>query len=209
MKDHYTKFYKTNGWRDNESRSGPGSTVRYTENLRMELPKLISQFEIKSILDAPCGDFNWMQHVVPNLQDIDYTGADIVDEIVKDNNKKYANNDVKFISLDVTKDKLPLVDLMICRDCLFHFSNRSIINTLNNFVNSNIKYLLTTTFINEEQFKNRDCAEGSFRKIDLFIQPYSFLRSEVLYTINDWIEPFPPRNLVLFSREHIKNKMNK
>jgi hypothetical protein len=41
---------------------------------------LLRQFEIHSLLDLPCGDFNWMQHV--DLQGIKYTGGDIVEALV-------------------------------------------------------------------------------------------------------------------------------
>ena len=48
--------------------------------------QLINQFKVTSILDAPCGDFYWMNHVMKNLK-IEYLGEDIVTEIINENNK--------------------------------------------------------------------------------------------------------------------------
>ena len=42
--------------------------------------RLLSRRRVRSILDAPCGDFYWMKEVA--LCDIDYIGADIVEEII-------------------------------------------------------------------------------------------------------------------------------
>jgi hypothetical protein len=54
--DRFTWIYKNNYWQSNESASGTGSSLKNTENLRKELPALISKFSIKKIFDAPCGD---------------------------------------------------------------------------------------------------------------------------------------------------------
>jgi hypothetical protein len=43
--------------------SGPGSTVEETEGVRTALPVLINTFGIRSIIDVPCGDFNYMRAV--------------------------------------------------------------------------------------------------------------------------------------------------
>ena len=61
--DRFTWIYKNNYWQSNESASGTGSSLKNTENLRKELPALISKFSVQKIFDAPCGDFNWMGKV--------------------------------------------------------------------------------------------------------------------------------------------------
>ena len=50
-------------------------------------------------------------------------GVDIVSELIEKNKIKYSrkkNFDFKF--LDLTKNKIPSADLIICRDLLFHLS---------------------------------------------------------------------------------------
>ena len=75
--DRWTWAWKSNNWRKDESASGDGSSLEYTENLRRELPHLFKKFSIKTIFDAPCGDLNWMGEMLP-LSSIEYKGGDIV-----------------------------------------------------------------------------------------------------------------------------------
>ena len=65
----FTEIYQVHHWskETTESRSGAGSTLRYTQPLRKKLPGLIKKLNIDGILDIPCSDFNWMAHVsLPN-----------------------------------------------------------------------------------------------------------------------------------------------
>jgi hypothetical protein len=118
METIFNNIYKNNAWNSKESVSGSGSTLNQTKKIRKVLPKLIQDFKINSILDIPCGDFNWMKEISLNIK---YIGADIVDTLTQ-NNKKYENNLTHFLTLDATLDRLPKTDLIICRDCLVHFS---------------------------------------------------------------------------------------
>ena len=77
VEERFNKIYSTNYWFDNESRSGTGSSLRSTENIRFHLPKILEKFNIKKLFDAPCGDFNWMSQVLKSVE-IDYLGSDIV-----------------------------------------------------------------------------------------------------------------------------------
>ena len=175
-KDRFTEIYKSNYWDNDESVSGPGSTIKNTEKLRSELPSLLKKFNISTILDAPCGDFNWMKLFLRNNKLIKYTGGDIVVEIIKKNNQLYKNNAVTFVKLDITNDILPECDLMICRDCLIHFSYNDINKFLINFNKSKIKYLLTTNFhFNKKNYQeNKDILTGDYRLINLQTKPFNF-----------------------------------
>lgn len=197
----FTAIYKGNHWGGDESASGRGSSLAYTDNLRAHLPGLFEQFKIRSVLDAPCGDFHWMR-LVTNQLNIDYTGADIVKPIIESNQSKYANASTRFVQLDITRHPLPPADLMICRDCLFHLSYADVRAALVNFVKSGTPYLLTTTHINNGTFRNHDILTGSFRLIDLFSEPFNLPR-EPLARIADWIEPHPEREMCLWSSEQI------
>jgi hypothetical protein len=116
-------------------------------------------------LDAPCGDYSWMSLVDwPN--NITYMGADIVDSLIDNNRKKYPKKVFKI--LDLSKDPLPTVDLLFCRDCLFHFSYRDLIKTFKNIYQSEIKYVMFTSY----QFgDNRDIDTGDFRELMLERDP--------------------------------------
>ncbi|TRZ51624.1 MAG: hypothetical protein D4S01_04355, partial [Dehalococcoidia bacterium] len=71
-----------------ESVSGYGSELQNTEEIRQALPHIISKYSIRSIVDVPCGDWNWMQKVE---LDVNYIGLDIVPDMVVANNKAYGN----------------------------------------------------------------------------------------------------------------------
>jgi lipopolysaccharide biosynthesis glycosyltransferase len=201
----FTEIFQTNAWRNRESRSGSGSTLKYTENLRRELPVLFQKFEISSVLDAPCGDFNWMKEFLKTTS-VKYLGGDIVPELVEKNNSLYANNSVAFVNMDVTRDYLGNSDLMICRDCLFHLPEEMILTFFQNFCNSKVKYLLTTSHTTGNDFENRDIKVGSFRKIDLTKPPYN-LSKQYLFEIDDWIGGYAERKMLLWSRDQIASSM--
>jgi hypothetical protein len=200
--DRFTWIYKNNYWSSSESLSGTGSTLKYTENLRKELPNLFSKYSIQKVFDAPCGDFNWMSHLLPSVK-IEYIGGDIVKPLIENLNSKHKSTNISFVHFDLIKEIPPEVDLMICRDCLFHLSFQDIKSVLENFIKSKSTYLLTTTHKNMgRSFTNRDISTGEFRCIDLFSKPFSF-PDDPLYVIEDWIAPDPERQMCLWSREQI------
>ena len=205
IQDRFTWIYRNNFWGSEESVSGPGSTIEYTTNLRAELPGLLARYSVKTVFDAPCGDFNWMK-IALKENDLEYIGGDIVLALINSLNSKYKNFRTEFIHIDLTKDKLPKCDLMICRDCLFHFSFDDTRRFLRNFVDSGIPLLLTTTHINAGKIQNGDIRTGEFRLMDLFSEPYYFPR-DVLHRISDWVEPAPPREMCLWSREQVMSAL--
>jgi hypothetical protein len=198
LEEIWSKSMAENSQLGLESISGVGSTLRYTENLRKELPHLIEKFSIKSIFDAPCGDMNWMS-VFLNNYPIKYIGGDIVNQVV-DSNQQYSNNLTNVIKLDITTDTFPSADLWICRDCWFHLPDEKIFLSINNFLKSNIKFLLTTTHINTG-FTNSNLSTVGFKLIDLFYSPYNF--PPPLYKITDYYGKKLPREMVLFSKEQL------
>ncbi len=169
----FSNIYERNGWKGTESRSGPSSGLARTENLRNELPKIVEKSGITNILDAPCGDFFWMKEVVGSLQ-VQYTGADIVPSVINENIEKYASDTVKFLHLNLTKDKLPTADLIFSRDFLFHLSYYDIALYFKNILSSEIKIIMTTTHINNGSIENRDIKTGGWRWFDLFSPPFNF-----------------------------------
>ncbi|WLI88051.1 class I SAM-dependent methyltransferase [Massilia sp. R2A-15] len=203
--DKFTWIYSTNHWHSNESASGAGSTLEYTENLRKELPKLFASLSIKTVFDAPCGDFNWMQHLLPRV-DVEYIGGDIVRPMIESHSEKYKNDKVSFIHINLIEDSFPKADLMICRDCLFHLSFADTKSVLKNFVDSGIPYLLTTTHT-QPDIENRNILTGDFRLIDLLSAPYNFPAAP-LFRIDDWMAPEPERQMCLWTRDQVSTALS-
>jgi hypothetical protein len=167
--DIFTNFFRENKWGGTESFSGEGSNLFQTAVIRQQLPTLFREIDIRSMLDIPCGDFNWMQHV--DLGTIAYTGSDIVSELIA-HNSRYALPNARFCNLNLLKHKLPTVDLIFCRDCLVHFSFRDAFAALRNICESGSAYLLTTTFANDRH--NSDIPTGSWYPLNLESPPFSF-----------------------------------
>ena len=147
-----------------------------TETIRKELPEVFKKFNIKSILDIPCGDFNWMNNV--DLKEVHYIGADIVENMIEDNKNNF--KDYEFKVLDITEDDLPKVDLIFARDILGHFDYENIEKTIKNIIRSGSKYLLTTSFTKWEY--NIDIKNGDWRPINLMLKPFLF---KPIYLINE------------------------
>ena len=166
----FTHIYDVNAWKDDESRSGAGSNLRTTRALRAALPGLMADLGASSLLDAPCGDYFWFQHVERNPP-FDYVGGDIVQKLIESNKASYSSDDTTFVHLDITQDELPDADLWMCRDCLIHLSFEMTEQALRNFVDSNIDYLLATTHC--EVTENIDIPTGHCRMINLELPPYN------------------------------------
>jgi SAM-dependent methyltransferase len=184
-------YYDSGRWRSEETGSGPGSTLESTRHIREMLPQLLQRIDAKHLLDAPCGDFNWMNHVA--LGDIRYTGVDIVPGLVKENQKKYP--DREFIVADITKDTLPPADVVLSRDCFIHLPNSLILSAMANFKKSGIKYMLTNTYDFIQQ--NEDVEPGDFRMINLRLAPFS-LPEPLTVIEEEYTSGYPDKKLALW-----------
>ncbi len=161
--EHYAR-------QNEESIAGPGCSLKSTIEIRRALPLLFSSLGINSMLDARCGDFNWLRFVDLRLEK--YYGADIVPSLVERNRELYENERRKFIVADITKDFLPETDLILCRDFLVHLSFADIFSALRNFSSSGSKYLLTTTFPDKQS--NSDIETGDWRTLNFGLPPFNF-----------------------------------
>jgi hypothetical protein len=201
IKNIFTSIYQhPTGWGSNESKSGVGSEIKSTQNLRKELIFLFLKYKINSILDVPCGDFNWFSQM--DLTDIKYTGGDIVEDLIILNKIKYPN--FEFLSIDITKDFLPKNDLIITRDCFVHLSNDNILKSIDNIKKSGSKFLLTTSFTKFHD--NVDIHDGGWREINLMIKPFNL---KPIYLINEMcVEDYPNASdkcMVLFDLTDLYN----
>ncbi|MFC1851581.1 class I SAM-dependent methyltransferase [candidate division CSSED10-310 bacterium] len=195
-------YYEVNAWGNEESVSGPGSTLQYTENIRRMIPQLINELGASVILDAPCGDYNWFG-AIDWKTEITYLGGDIVEPLVERNRSSFGNTNRKFFYLDIVHDFLPKADLWLCRDCLIHLSNRDIMLALDNFLKSDIFYILTTTYPNCA--RNHNIPTGSFRILNLELPPFSL--GSPIRVIDDWIEGFHFRQLALWERHTLLDNL--
>jgi hypothetical protein len=153
-----------------ESQSGAGSSLVETEGIREGLPLLFKTLDVHTLLDAPCGDFNWMKTLQYELDS--YVGVDIWKEIIEVNHVLYGNEKRKFMVGNIVSDVLPKADLILCRDCLVHLPFQDGVDAIENFKRSGSKYLAATSYF-DVLGNDKDCERGGWRKVNLELPPYN------------------------------------
>jgi len=193
--DIFTEFYETDAWQSPESKSGTGSTLAATAAIRAALPSLLSDLDIKTLIDAPCGDFHWMRHVDLPLRR--YIGGDIVAPLIDRLNAEYGDNIRSFMVLDLTTDPLPEADALFCRDLFLHLPFADIERVKANFLASRCKYLIaSTTPAIKVQF---DIVTGEARPVNLTRPPLHW--PQPLRLLDDRADGYPHRRMGVWRRD--------
>ena len=166
--DIFTSIYRKKEWGENKNftlYSGSGS--HNNEIILPYINKIIEFLEKENltILDLGCGDFNVGKHFINYAKE--YIAVDVVEEVIKLNREKYSEiSNLQFIKLDITKDVLPLADVVIIRQVLMHLSNESILNFIDNLKKYNYKYLIITESLPLSKFKsNLNKKTGSYSRV--------------------------------------------
>jgi hypothetical protein len=162
-------IYRTAAWRleDGQSLSGPGSDLASTEDLRETLPLVLSGLGVQVLLDAGCGDFNWMKTIDLPCR---YIGSDIVASVIEANQASYGNATRTFVRADIIRDPLPAADAVICRELLFHLSYEQGVLALKNLLATGARYYLLTS--NRGYWMNFDIVTGDWRELNLEAAPF-------------------------------------
>ena len=144
----------------------------------MIINKLKKHFGLKKvrILDVPCGDMQWMSRFLETRIDIDYTGIDIVEDLIKHHQKTYVGRPWTFHVADiVTDDFVNDFDLIITRSMMQHLEYADVFNI---FKKLSVKvphrsFLLATTFSNCAKNNELDTnVVGRFRPLNLELAPF-------------------------------------
>lgn len=197
MRNIFQCIHDTNAWGGGESVSGPGSSLAATKRIREGLPPLFLKWGIRSVLDIPCGDFNWMSKVVEGLS-VTYAGGDILLGLVMRNAIRWPQ--YVFYYKDITASDLPEADVILVRDCLVHFSFHDALRALQNIRMARFVYLLMTHFPMEEDkartVYNVDVPTGHWRPLDFTRPPFNL--PPPIDTINEGNEGHPNKELALW-----------
>lgn len=172
LKDRFSAIYDRNIFGGRESRSGAGSDLSQTAIIRQEIPRILQQIGAKSFLDAPCGDWFWMQHVELGV-DL-YVGVDIVPALIAQNQMRHGAAGREFRCLNLTEDDLPQVDVIFSRDCLVHLTLQDAQRMLANFKRSGSVFLLTTTFTDCTKNAELSGANSFWRPLNMQGKPFAF-----------------------------------
>lgn len=178
-KDIFTSIYRENKWGDSESVSGPGSTLNETAHLRPALEKIFAEHDIKTIIDVPCGDFNWFKEIGHEFEL--YRGYDIVEDLVKSNAEKYGNDNRTFKQKNCLEEPFEKADMVFCRDLLLHLSSADIFRLFQNLERSDIPLLLISHAVGIE---NEEIVTGQGRLVNLTAAPFNLPEPEEIIMEN-------------------------
>jgi hypothetical protein len=104
----------------------------------------------------------------------------------------------------MTTDIFPVADVWLCRAIFFRLSNHDSCLALEQFVASNIKYILTTNCVTDEGHVNTDIVTGDWRSLNLNLPPFNFPK-DFLWQIDDCTPPHPPMTLTLWSKSQVES----
>lgn len=186
-KSSFESVFKNKAWipakeRKNDSRvSGPGSTLQYAQDVIGGLHSIISQLKRElnvdriRLLDIPCGDMMWMSRFLKTRDDVDYTGLDIVPDLINRHRKNYASqSNWNFRVQDIVRNGLnESYDLILCRMMLQHLPINEALTVIKHFSESGSRFLLTTSFNRAKVNHELPGAYGKFRTLNLELPPFS------------------------------------
>ena len=120
---------------------------------------LSTKHGLKSALDLGCGDFTVGSQLVNMFER--YTGADVAENVIKENRKLFRAKNLTFATLNITEERLPYADVVFVRQVLQHLSNEEIKKFLEN-VRGRFKYLVVTESLSKSVFftPNKDMPSG-------------------------------------------------
>jgi SAM-dependent methyltransferase len=158
----FDTIYRDNAWNGVESRSGPGSGDAATALLRAELVNLARELDVRSVVDAACGDGYWM----PDLPG--YTGIDVSAEAIELAQRRHPER--RYLVGSLATVRIPTADLVIFRDALQHLSLNDGTAALARIIESGPRFLLASTYIGG---LNEDITTGDAYSPDLMGQPFN------------------------------------
>jgi hypothetical protein len=175
-------------------------------NVHQELSTLLKKYHIQSVLDARCGNFNWMRQVC--LDEIKYIGVDMANDLIQMNQNNYSTPNRSFLTLDIISNQLPQCDLIFCRDYLVHLPYESVFKAIQNFKNSGAKYLLTTTFL-APRHNHQNMSLGGWHPLNLMAPPFNFPSPIQLLNEQCMEESgtFTDKSLALWKLDDLKTQM--
>ena len=140
-KDYFENIFTGKKF-DSQKYSGNGSLPEQTAELIKNIPHIIKCYNITTLLDVPCGDFEYMKYIYSKIPN--YIGGDISENVINRNRSIYPDIDFRIINLK--DDPLPQCDCILIRDLFVHLTYKEIKQCVQNIKKHNIKYILTTTF---------------------------------------------------------------
>jgi len=179
----FTGIYEAGLWGQNaegKGNSGSGSTVEATVVYRAYLQQFLKQYDIRSVVDAGCGDWEFSQTM--DWSGIDYMGFDIVESVIEKNKKKFGSEKVKFFTANIVTFDLPPADLLIVKHVLQHLPTADVQIFLKQL--PKFKHVLLVNGVDADTLTsdNADILPGRYRPLDLTRPPFNLpAKKELIY----------------------------
>lgn len=177
MEDIFSRIYEVNAW---HSGSGLGSLPISTVPYRLLVEQIVASENVSTVLEVGCGDWSFSSLIDwrKNL----YIGVDIASSVIQRNARLYGHQRVCFVEADVLQTSLPVVDLLIIKDVLQHWTNATIRSFWQRV--ERFPLVLITNTTNHQWGAARaesDLAEnGQFRPLDVTLAPHNIRGFELL-----------------------------
>lgn len=180
MKKRFEEIYFTNEWLYG---SGEGSLPANTIGYRRFLESFMKRFQVRSVIDLGCGDWQFSRLI--DWSAVEYDGYEIVADLVTINNLRFGTPKTRFHVAPDDWSDLPSAQLLIVKDVLQHWSERSILEFLPHL--RRFEHCLITNCVNPRgPTSNHDIPDGGFRWLDLRLPPFSCTAiEEYVFTSKD------------------------
>jgi hypothetical protein len=145
----FTEIYKKSLWGKSPDGkqycSGSGTTDPNVRKYIDTLQVFIRDAGIKSLFEIGCGDFTIMESVL-DQSTVQYTGSDIVKDVINYLTATYGNKRRTFMHMDaIDSQNYPDADLCIIRQVLQHLSNAQIAEIIRK--TKKYKYVIVTEHV--------------------------------------------------------------
>ena len=120
----------------------------------------------------------WISHFLKARKDVDYTGVDIVPELIQRHKIAYRRHrNMHFINTDVVQSPLSeSYDIIFSRQMMQHFPNADVQRVLYHFSTSGSKYMIATTYSDIPVNHELSSFSGvRYRQINLEKRPFSLV----------------------------------
>ena len=185
--DIFDQIYENSYWGKG---SGGGSSPEATQPYKVFLEDFIRQYQIQSIVDLGCGDWQFSKFL--DFGGATYIGIDASKRVIANNQKLFTRLGVSFANLPRNHHDIPSADLLVCKDVLMHLSTKEVRDILS--ILPNYKYALITNDVPclsafgaillklRRPFSpivNREIKTGDFRVLDPTQPPFNLKLKKV------------------------------
>lgn len=158
-----------------ESLCGSGSWKKQARDARDFIQEKIIEHRFETIIDLGCGDWNWMEEI--DFQGAQYLGIDCDEQMIRDNSSKYGSDQIRFQVGDIFSIDLPEVDLVICRDVLFHVRQELSSSLIEKLKARDRLFFISTSFnrqpSNQEPRQYCKIEDWGYYRINLLTEPFN------------------------------------